>query len=156
MKNWLRKIDEAMAAVAYAEAGEFETARETLKERRTILLALTGENEDEKAFRYAANACQRIGADLEILYSGPKRKVVPERIRKQLHSEGTSYSFSRVDGCVREAVQKHTRKRPDILFVVVESSDRLNMECKKSQKIISKSWQDLKCPLVVVSELATA
>ena len=156
MKNWLKKFDDAMAAAAYAEAGEFETARETLKERRTILLALTGKNEDEKAFRFAMNACQRIRADLEILYSGPKKKVMPGRIRSQLHSEGIAYSFIKVDGCVREAVQKHTRRRSDIIFVVVESSDTLNMECKKSQKIISKSWKDLKCPLVVVSELATA
>lgn len=154
MNKWLKMFEDAMAAAAYAEAGEFETARETLKERRTILLALTGENEDEKAFRFAVNACQRISADLEILYSGFKKAVVPEQIKSELTSEGISYSFIKVDGCVREAVQNHTRKRSDILFVVVESSDRLNMECKKSQKIVSKSWKDLKCPLVVVSELA--
>ncbi len=156
MKKWLKMFDDVMEAVAYAEAGEFETARETLKERRTILLAVTGTNKDEKAFRFAVNVCQRIRAELEILYSGPKNNVVPDRIKSQLHAGGISYSFSRVDGCVREAVQKHTHKRPDILFVVVESSDRLNMECKKSQGIISKSWDDLKCPLVVVSDLATA
>jgi hypothetical protein len=156
MKKWLKMFEDAMAAAAYAEAGEFEAARETLKERRTITLAVTGENEDAKAFRFAMNACQRIRADLEILYSGMKKKVVPDRIRSQLHSEGISYSFFRVDGCIREAVQKHTYKRSDIIFVVVESSDTLNMEYKKSQEIISKPWKDLKCPLVVVSELATA
>ncbi|UCH80109.1 MAG: hypothetical protein JSW20_10200 [Nitrospiraceae bacterium] len=156
MKNWLKKFDDAMVAATFAEAGEFETARETLKERRTIMLALTGKREDEKAFRFAINACQRIRADLEILYSGQKKGNVPGWIQSELRSEGIEYSFIKVDGCIRLAVQKHTSRRSDILFVVVESSDRLNMKCKKSQKLISKSWKDLKCPLVVVSELASA
>ena len=156
MKNWLKKLDDAMVAATFAEAGEFETARQTLKERRTVMLALTGDSEDEKAFRFAINACQRVRADLEILYSGQKKETVPGWIRSELRAEGIAYSFIKVDGCVREAVQKHTSRRSDILFVVVESSDRLNMECKKSQKLISKSWKDLQCPLVVVSDLASA
>ncbi len=156
MKKWLNMFEDAMAAAAYAEAGAFEAARETLKERRTIILALTGDNEDEKAFRFAVNACQRIRTDLEILYSGPKKDAVPYRMKSELRTQGIAYRYIKVDGCVREAVQKHTSRRSDIIFVVVESSDTLHMECKKSQKIISKSWRDLKCPLVVVSELATA
>jgi hypothetical protein len=156
MNKWLKKIDEAMAATAFAEAGEFETAREMLEERRTIMIALIGGSDDEKAFRYAINVCQRVGADLEILYSGMKKAAVPDGIKSELKSEGIDYSFIKVDGCVREAVKKETDRRSDILFVVVESSDRLNMACKKSQKNFSKFWKDLKCPLVVVSELATA
>jgi hypothetical protein len=156
LNNWLKKFDELMAAAAFAGSGEFETPGETLKERRTILLALTGESKDEKAFRFAVNACHRVGANLEILYSGKKKENVSDRIKSELGSEDISYRFIRVEGCVREAVQEHTGRRSDILFVVVESSDRLNMECKKLQKNISTSWKDLKCPLVVVSELASA
>ena len=156
MKKWLNMFEDAMAAAAYAEAAEFEAARETLKERRTIMLALTGQNRDEKAFRFAVNACQRIRADLEILHTCRKKEFLPGRMKSDIRSRCIAYSFIRVEGCVREAVQKYTRKRSDILFVVVESTDRLHVDCKKSQESISRSWKDLKCPLVVVSDLATA
>jgi hypothetical protein len=156
MNKWLKMFDDAMAAAAFAEEGEFETAREMASGRRTILLALIGEHDSEKAFRFAVNACQRVGADLEILYSGSKKDPVLKRIGSDLASEGISYSVVKVEGCVREAVQKQTHKRSDILFVVVESPERLTRKCKKTEKAVSRSWKDLSCPLVVVSELATA
>lgn len=35
MKGFLRKFEDTMAAVAFAEAGEFETAREIIKEKQS-------------------------------------------------------------------------------------------------------------------------
>ena len=156
MKNWLEKIEDEMSAIAFAEAGEFETAREILKEQRRILLALTGEKSDSNAFRYALNMCKRIGADLEIICSRQHEKGSLDQFKGKLKKDGIQYKLIKVDSCVKEEILKYTSKATDILFVVVESSDGLNLNCKKSKKIISESWTNLKCPLVLVSDLATA
>jgi hypothetical protein len=36
--------------------------------------------------------------------------------------------------------------------VVIESSDTLNIDCKKDNTTPPKAWEGLKCPLVVVME----
>ncbi len=156
MNKWLKKLDDTMAAAAFAEEGEFETAREIMHERRTILLALTGDKSDENAFRYAMSTCQRLGAELELLYSKTHKKELINLFKSELRLRGVDYQFIKAEGCVKEEVLNYTSKRTDILFVVIESSDGLNINCKKSNKIISRSWINLKCPLVVVSDLVRA
>ncbi len=156
MKKLMKKFEDAMAAAAFAEAGEFETARKTLRERRRILLALTGEKSDLNAFRYAFNMCKRIGAELEILYASEHTEGLLNHVRSELKKEGIEYCLIQGSGCLKEQILNHTSKKRNILFVVVESSDGLNINCKKADKIIAKSWDSLKCPLVVVSDLITA
>ncbi|MBC8414122.1 universal stress protein [bacterium] len=151
----MKKINDAMAAATFAEAGEFETAREIMHESRKVLLALTGDKSAENAFKYAINTCLRIGADLEILHSDIYEKKQIVNFQSELRSKGVDSLFINVEGCVKEEVMDYTSKRTDILFVVVESSDGLDMNCNKSKKVISKLWVNLKCPLVVVSELVT-
>lgn len=156
MKKWLKKFEDAMSAAAFAEAGEFETARETLREQRKILLALTGEKSDINAFKYALNTCKRIGAELEILYVSEHAKGLLKQFQSELKKQGIEHRLIQKNGCVQEEILNYTSKKRDILFVVVESSDIVNINCKKSNKIVSGSWKNIKCPLVVVSDLATA
>ena len=58
-----------LAAVAFAEAGEFETADELLRpsKRQSILLVIEGETPDEGTFNYAMRLCQRIAGEIDIL-----------------------------------------------------------------------------------------
>ena len=58
-----------LAAVAFAEAGEFETAGEFLRpsKRQTVLLVIEGETPDEGTFSYAMRLCQRIAGEIDIL-----------------------------------------------------------------------------------------
>jgi hypothetical protein len=156
MKKWLKKFDDVMTAATFAEAGEFDIARESLKEQRTILLAMTGEKSDANSFRYAVNVCKRIDAGIEILFSGQHSTELMKSLKSELKMKSIDYSFIKVDGCVKEAVLKYTTKRKEILFVVIESSDGLDLHCNKSKKAVSQSWKSLKCPLVIVSDLATA
>ncbi len=156
MKKWLKKFNDIMAAAAFAEAGEFETARETLREQRKILLALTGEKSDINAFRYALNMCKRIGAELEILYSSEHKEGLLNQFQSELKKEGIEHRLIQRNGCIKEEILSYTSKKREILFVVVESSDGLNINCKKANKIIAESWENLKCPLVVVSDSAMA
>ena len=59
-----------LAAVAFAEVGEFETAQEMLrstKRLQTVLLVIEGETPDEDTFSYAVRLCQRMEAEIDIL-----------------------------------------------------------------------------------------
>ncbi|UCD35352.1 MAG: universal stress protein [Nitrospiraceae bacterium] len=156
MKNWLRKIEDTMAAAAFAEEGEFEAAQQLAGEQGKILLALTGENTDMKAFKYAVNMSERIKADLEIICSRKGRDKLLAAFEPQLKERGISYKINAIDGCVKEEILTYTEMRTDILFVILESSEGQNLNCKKEQKVIENSWKGLKCPLVIVSDMATA
>ena len=140
-----------MAASAYAEAGEFETARETLREQRKILLALKGEKSDINAFKYALNTCKRIGADLDVLYVSRIEKRLISQFKSELRKAGIEYSLIRKSGSLEEEIQNYTGMKRDILFVVVEVSEGVDIHSAKSGKIITNAWKNLRCPLVVVS-----
>ena len=151
MKRWLRKFENAMAAVAFAEEGEFETARESLKEERTILLALRGGEADRNAFRYALNICKRIGADMEILYVSEIAAGLLKKFRSQLKKEGIGCGIIQKNGSLEQEIRNYTDAKGDILFVVVEVSEGIDIHNKKADKIMASTWENLKCPLVVVS-----
>ncbi len=158
MKNLSKKFEDIMAAVAFAEEGEFDTAKEILKEQRKILLAFTGEDSDTTAFGYALNVCKRIGAELDILYVASKG-LLSSKIKKladALKKEGINYRLSQKTGCLRNQIIDYTRANKGILFVVIESSDNLEVDCRRQNKKLSDIWKNLKCPLVVVSELEKA
>jgi hypothetical protein len=156
MNKWLRKFDEAMSAAAFAEEGEFDTARKILREQKTVVVALTGESAETNAFRYAMSVCQRLDAKLDILYPANDDSSLLKQFKPELTQQGIDYSFIKTDGCVKEAVLEHTSNRRDILFVVMESWDGYDAKCRKSTRLVNRSWINLKCPLVVVSDLAKA
>lgn len=152
MKKLIKKLDDVLSAAAFAEEGEFETAREIMNEPRTILLALTGKKSDEDAFKYSVNICKRIGAGLEILYVAEPEKAVLNKFKNELKKEGVNYAITKRSGCVKEEIIDYTEKRKDIQFVVVESSDILDVDCSRNDKKLSDAWENLKCPLVLVSK----
>ena len=156
LKKWLKEFENDMVSAAFAEAGEFETARQMIKEDRRILLAVTDEKGDINAFKYALNMCKRIGAALDILFSLKSGRDAIESFLKELSKEGIEHTLVEVKECIKEEVLHYTNKRTNILFVVVESSDNLDIHCKDDPKKISASLDLLKCPLVVVSDLASA
>ena len=65
-----QRLEDHLAAVAFAEAGEFETAVEMLprsRKRDRVLLAIEGEVPTPSTFDYALSLCKRIDADMDIL-----------------------------------------------------------------------------------------
>lgn len=154
LKKLMKKWEDAMAAVTFAEAGEFETAREFLKTRQKVLLVLTGRQSDRNSFKYALNICKRIDAGLEILFIASNDEVPPvvNEFQNVLQGEGIDSETILGRGCVKEAIIRHTEKRNDIQFVVIESSEALDIVCSKDDRELTRTWERLKFPLVMVSE----
>ncbi|MEJ2314584.1 MAG: hypothetical protein P8Y85_07375 [Nitrospirota bacterium] len=150
-----KKFEEVMSAAAFAEAGEFETAQELARGRMKVLLVLTGGERDSRSMKYALNTAKRTDAALEVLAAaqGPRAKRLLEDC--VLKAEGAGVDVAGVahkDGCIKEAIIGHTRKRRDFLCVVVESTGALNFECSQEEKKLEGVWKKLGCPLVLVSE----
>ena len=158
LKKMMGQIEDALAAVSFAEEADFETAREMLKEERRVLLALRDNRIDEKTLKYALNTCIRVKADLDILYISANGAVAPlvKRFLPLIENEGIVCRLIQKSGCLKQAIIEYTASQKEILFVVIESSDSLNVGCTGKERRLSESWKNLKCLLVVVLEAARA
>ena len=154
LKKTMNKIERIMSAVSFAEEGEFDTAKEMLKEERRVLLAVKKGQMDRKTFKYAINACKRIGAHLDILHISPVEAADPvlEECLSELKTEGINYRLLHKNGCLKQEIIDYTNSKKEVLFAVTESSENLDIDCKGKGKGLSEAWQNLKCPLVVVTD----
>lgn len=141
-----------MAASAFAEVGDFETARQMLRGNRRVLLALRKEGISKKTLLYAMNACKRVGTGLDILFISHDEGE-PEDLRefmKSLEGEGIAFNLIRRMGCLKKEIIDYVKEKKNIDFVVIESTENLERECKEGS--LSDAWSALRCPLVVVME----
>lgn len=143
-----------MSAAAFAEAGEAETARSLIWPRRTVLLALTPRGDDVRSTEYARSVCKRIDAGLEILvWSGRENQQrFLQDLKRQLSEDHIPWRIESTTGCLKKKILERTDLRSDIHFVVIESSEELDIECEEERGTLKRFFARLKCPLVVVSE----
>ena len=148
------RFDDLMSAITFAEAGEHEKARELLKGRDTILLAISERAIDRSVLKYALNLSKRIHAAIDVLYltKSGERHVLLDAFMSETAKARVDCTLVRRDGCMKKAILDYTEKRREILFVVIGSTPELDMECKTGEKSLSEAWKRLKCPLVVVSK----
>ncbi len=156
LKKTIKKFEMDMTAAAFAEAGEFEAAREVLKEERRVLLALRENQIDNNTLKYVVNTCKRTGAKLDILYISASEKIQPifEQYLKDLEKEGIHFRLVQRKGCLKQQIIDYVNSKKEIIFAVTGSSDKLDVACKGTDGKLSEAWQHLKCPLVVVEDNA--
>ena len=156
MTGLRKKIEAIMSAITFAEEGEFETAKTLLNTRKRGLLTIRNGKTDLKTCTYALNTCKRIGIGLDILVVGEiEREGLDPSINPfltKLEAESVSFSLVRKAGCIKQAIINYTEAENDIVFVVIESQDTLDKNCATKDRRLTKLWQELKCPLVVVAE----
>ena len=150
----MNRFDDLMSAVSFAEAGEHEKAREFLKGRDTVLLAVSERVVDRHVLKYALNLSKRIEAGIDILYLTNSDATNPllEAFMFEARKKGIDCSLVKKEGCMKKAILDYTGKKKEILFVIVGSTPELDIECKTGEKSLSEAWKRLKCPLVVVSK----
>jgi hypothetical protein len=149
-----RKFEDIMSAASFAEAGEFETARGMLEGRKKILLVLTGSEAEGKSLKYAINTALRTDAGLEVLVTanGPNTNTILAECAERARRASIGLTVEHRLGCMKEAIVGHTKKRGDILCVVVECSGALSTDCPRDDRKFEGVWKHLGCPLVLVSE----
>jgi hypothetical protein len=160
-KKMMKQVEDTMAAVTFAEEGQSEAAAEIFKRERRVLLALKSGRTDSKTLRYAMNASLRIQAALDILHvasPGTEQQVEPllENFTAELRTAGVPYQMIERSGCMKQEIIDYTNGKHDVLFVVVESPNSLDADCRKKDGVLTELWKNLKCPLVVVSDAAGA
>jgi len=149
LSSLIKRFENIMSATAFAEAGEFETARELAATKQRVLLVLTGRLSDIKTLKYAINFCKRMKAGLEILCMESGRDIV-ERSDAELKMAGIDYRVNIVGGCLRTAVVDITRENSGFDYVVVNSYHGLDMGCSEEAEILPDVRDVINCPLVVV------
>lgn len=155
-----KRIEEAMSAVAFAEEGEFETARQMVKNRKTahkrVLLGTEAAELDRQFLQYALQLCARLEAGLEIVHvvkldaSSEKEKMGLQQLQGSLEEKNIVYQAVIGNGTLEAEVEKYARGRGDILCVVLESArnelrERRSLADKKENKFL----KNLSCPVVL-------
>jgi len=151
----MNSFEDMMSAAAFAEGGDFETARKVLTARHKILLVLTGVANDMKAASYAVNISERIDAGIEILYISQGKNTDPflERYLGELKAKGIECRVTKADGVIKDEIIRFTDNMSDIQFVVIDSQE-LGIEGEKGEGPLLHGWEGLECPLVLVSSPA--
>lgn len=148
-----KKLEDLFSAASFAEAGEFETARDMLGGGRKVLLVLTGRETDVKSLKYAFSIASRTQAGLEVLAATDGGTAEVLRLcEEEARRQGVTLKVTRKSGCIKEAVIKYAKDRRDLVCVVIESTEALNADCSSEQKRLTGVWEKLGCPLTLVSE----
>ncbi len=170
----IEKFQKSLAAITYAEAGEFDTATDLLNSGRqkTVLLVVEGEYPDLSAFNYALNLCKRMDAELDIL------QVINQSLRNDYDllsdkiSEGSRNTIglvrrleeSRVPfkvtirlGDVNTKLINYAKRHKDVVLVVFDSPKLKNSSYAKPwSRLLEEISRQLSIPLVTVMEKQTA
>ena len=150
-----KKLEELFSAASFAEAGEFDTARDMLRGDRKVLLVLTGRETDIKSLKYALNIAARTQADLEVLAATNGTVKTLSICKKEARQKGVTIKVARKGGCIKEAVIRYAKDRRDLVCVVIESTEALDTDCSNEQQRLTGVWEKLGCPLALVSEKAS-
>ena len=162
-RNIFNKIEEAMAAAAFAEQGEFDTARQMLGRNKNtnkkVLLGIDETEVDPKIFRYALCLCQRVGAKLEVLHvlGSGSEEVARGNAPSLQQSSGKEIDYTMIANSdnLEDVVAARTKDRRDILFVVLGAAlARKKSLQKANRQTLTEVFEKFRCPVVVYSETA--
>lgn len=163
--NILKKFEQAMASAAFAEAGEFETARQMIQADKTankkVLLGTEGGEVNPQLFGYALDLCRRLGGSLEILQVLPNSpetsngqvdieaaKEIPASFRQQLRKMGILYRSILARDVFAKEVVRYAGNRRDLLCVVLGAPRERAAVSARALRQQSTIFKRLSCPVV--------
>lgn len=175
IQDYLRKLEQTMAAAAFAEAGEHESARQFLNDfknaRKKVLLGTDHLEPDLKIVNYALTLCRRMGAGLEIFHVVPStfcgKKDGGEvslagdpafaSFNRKMADLGVVYQPVCSDrGLVREILDHVAAHRQVMCVVVSPAHAAETSQSKRDGRTIGEWFQELSCPVLFYSNLHKA
>ncbi|MFH1217380.1 MAG: hypothetical protein V1706_12835 [Pseudomonadota bacterium] len=163
MANIFKVLQDSMAAAAFAEANEPESAMELLhagkNAHKKILLGTDEIDLEPKAVTYALNMCSRLGTGLEIIQIFPATTLRDlavkhddslslQEMKQGFAKRGILYEFFFGKSSLDEEIIRHTATRRDIMLFILKMSGRKeNME--KTERDLVRRFQ---CPVVILEQ----
>jgi len=172
-RSFFQRVQDYVTASVFAQAGDFETAAETLQaaeRHRTVLLVIEGKTPDEAAFHYALGACKRTGAQMDILQlidesadgldAAKLTRIGAElserlgNLLQELKTEKIPFRLTVRSGDVRERLYRYAMRHTDIVMAVYDPSKPAEQSAgsRGRQRMVEKISRRLSIPLVIVSE----
>lgn len=164
MANIFKILQDSMAAAAFAEANEPETARELLRggknAHKKILLGTDETELAPKAVTYALNMCSRLGTGLEIVQVFPAATLQDlavthdedslslQDMKQGFAKRGILYEFFFGKSSLDEEIIRHTATRRDIMLFIFKMSARMENQ-QKTEKDLVRRFQ---CPVVILED----
>jgi hypothetical protein len=160
----MKKLESHFMAATFAEAGDFETARQILpdyKRTQTVLLAIEGEHPTKASFDYAFKLCKRVNASLDILQlrtekyadaNSPSESL--STLLPRLEKEGISYKIIVKTAGVKESLFDYVRVHKDVVTAILDSPRVPNRETESTywNEAFGNIADKLSVPLVTVSK----
>ncbi|MEW6533703.1 MAG: hypothetical protein AB1473_22935 [Thermodesulfobacteriota bacterium] len=172
-KSFSEKLQLDFAAVTFAEAGEFETARDiaaTKNKARTVLLVIEGESPIKMSLNHALGLCKRMGAELDVLQviQTPQDLSDPNELGRRM-----AEASSNIVRCLQD-VQRHeipfkvtlrlgnandklvdyVKQHKDVGIVVLDSPQAGSPDTRSRQwrRLVERLSQKLAVPLVTITD----
>lgn len=159
--NIFEKFQNAMGAAAFAEAGEFESARQFLKTSKNankkVLLVINGEEVNRRTVKHAWDLSRRLGAMLEIFHvrKQGEHKQTPNVsttvIEDTIGHVKVRSSFMTPQEQIEKKIVEYAANRRDILCIVLGEQGQ-NIAAKAGeQKFGALEWlmENIHCPIMV-------
>ncbi len=166
------RLQQHMAAIAYAEAGEFQSAEEIIqpvpKSHNTVLLVIEGENPAPSAFSYAVNLCKRTNAELDILQvieisaKGEDYELLSQKMAnssrhlvdlvRQLEQTAVSFKVTMRLGEPASKLVNYAKRHKDVAMVILDSPKAREASTKNGAwaKWVKELSRQLSIPLIAV------
>ncbi len=158
----MKSLENSMAAVAFAEAGEFDMARSfmepAVKTNKKVILSITDLDIKPKLVSYALDLCKRAGGQLEVLHilkpswAGKTAQFFLNPLAEKLTEMGITYKLAFGNGSLEDELIRHTANKRNILFVVLKSIAKNNRGKNDTAINVMQIMDSLKCPVVVFSD----
>jgi hypothetical protein len=143
MTDFSQSLETWFNAVTFAEAGEFDTARDLLKGEQHVLLVLPDDQFQQNTLDHALNLSSRCGATILDIFYPPLAEAHLQSLLQTYHNSAIRWQTLAIQGDLGKAVLEYTRHTPTIAFVMLE-------EVLENLAVLTPPWRHLPCPLVVM------
>lgn len=145
MGKWRRitkSLEDSFAATAFAEAGEFETARLLSgAPKGWVVLAGQGKNLSQRICSYVKQLCRSTSSALHIIWKGSLPSAELDQVLQDV-----PYEVDLVSEELEKELPRHLRRLRRVVMVV------LTGEKRRFRSFFSKISSEFACPLVIISE----